>query len=189
MKPSEYILLKACTFAYHCTRLSSQIRKVLTSNSDLVLATYSSVLQQMDEAEKIWSSSYDPAQPAASSIAVHAYQANFQLHLSASVLAFLLRTGQAGCSYQQHVHSTAMQERCIAAFRDTATRILHVQGMTQGIDDLPSSRFNIGWADAVMVYGSLRTIATSSISLSWQRNTANRFNAMIKERLGFQLFL
>jgi hypothetical protein len=142
----------------------------------------------MDETENSWRSSFDPAQPATSSIGVYAYQANFQLHLSATVLASLHGTYQGGCSNQQHDHSIVMQERCIAAFRDTATRILHLQELTQGIEQLPRGRLNIGWADAVMIYGFLRTVATSSISLSWQRNTANQLNAMINERLGFQLF-
>jgi hypothetical protein len=137
----------------------------------------------MDETEKIWSSSYDSAQHSTSAIGVHAYQGNFQMHLSASVLTFLLRVRHEGCLPQQHIHSTAMQEHCIAAFRATATRILHAQDMPQGI----GNNFNLGWADAVMIYGSLRTIATSPISLDWHRNAANKARAIIKERLGFQL--
>lgn len=111
------------------------------------------------------------------------------MHLSASVLNFLLRVCEADCSHQQHIHSTAMQERCIAAFRATATRILHSQGMSQGIAHLPSHNFNLGWADAVMVYGSLKTIGISPISLGWQRNAANGVCAIIKDRLGFQFLL
>lgn len=172
-------MIQACTFAYQCTRLSSQIRKALSGNSDSVLATYSSILQQMDEMGNIWGSSYDSVQPSISSIGVHAYQGNFQMRLSTSLLTFLRRASQAGCSHQQHVHSTAMQERCIAAFRATATRILHAQGVS----------LNFGWADAVMIYGSLRTIAMSPISLGWQRNAANRVCAILKERLGFPLLL
>jgi hypothetical protein len=178
-------MIQTCTFAYHCTRLCSRIRNVLTGSSNLVLASYLSILQQMDETEKIWSFSYGSAQPSISSIGVHAYQGNFQMHLSTSVLTFLLCACQAGCSHQQHLHSTAMQEHCISAFHATATRILHMQDVSQGIGHLPSNNFNLGWADAVMVYGSLRTIAMSPISLGWQRNAANRVLAMIKERLGF----
>ena len=156
-------------------------------NSDLALETYSSILQQMDEVEKVWKSSDNSAQPSISSIGVHAYQGNFQMHLSAKVLAFLLRASQTGCSHEQHIRSSAMQERCIATFRATATNILHALGMSQRIDQLPSNNLNLGWADAVMVYGSLRTMATSPISLRWQRNAANRVRTRIKERLGFQL--
>lgn len=179
-------MVQACTFAYQCTRLSSQIRKALGGNSDSVLATYSSILQQMDEMGNIWSSSCDSIQPSISSIGVHAYQGNFQMHLSTSLVTFLRRASQVGCSHQQHIHSTAMQERCIATFRATATRILHAQGMSQGIGH---DSLNFGWADAVMIYGSLGTIAMSPISLVWQRNAANTVCAILRERLGFQLLL
>lgn len=184
LKPSECIMIQACVFANYCTRLCSRIQKVLSGDSDLVLATYSSILRQMDDTEKFWSSSYNPAQHSISSIGVHAYQGNFQMHLSASVLTFLLRVCQEDCSRQQHIHSTAMQEHCIAAFRTTATTLLHAQDMPQDI----GNNFNLGWADAVMVYGSLRTIATSPISLGWQGNAANKARAAIQERLGFQLW-
>ncbi|OQD80507.1 hypothetical protein PENANT_c035G07808 [Penicillium antarcticum] len=111
------------------------------------------------------------------------------MHLSANVSVFLLCASQAGCSQQQHMYSTAKQGRCAAAFRATATRIFHAQGILPGIDNLPREKFNLGWADAVMVYGSLRTIATSPMSLGWQKDAANRVSVMIKERLGFQLSL
>jgi hypothetical protein len=143
-------------------------------------------MQQMDEIEKIWCSSYDSAQPSIWSIGVHAYQGNFQMHLSASVLTLLTRACQSGCSQQQHTQITTMQERCSATFRATATKILQMQGMSQSNSHLPSDGFSLGWADAVMVYGSLRTITISPISLGWQRNAANRMCAIIKERLGFQ---
>lgn len=186
-------MVQACTFAYQCTRLSSQIRKALTGNSDLVLATYSSILQQMDEMGNSWGSSFDSVQPSIPSIGVHAYQGNFQMHLSTSILTFLRRASQAGFSHQQHINSTAMQERCIAAFRATATRILHAQGMSQDMGHLEipnrSDSLNFGWADAVMIYGSLRTIAMSPNSLGWHRNAANGVCVILKERLGFQLLL
>lgn len=178
-------MIQACVFAYYCTRLCSQIRKVLSGDSDLILATYSSILQQIDETENIWSSSYDSTPHSMSSIGVRAYQGNFQMHLSASVLTFLRRVCEEGCSHQQHIQTITRQEHCIAVFRATATRILHAQDMPQDI----GSDLNFGWADAVMIYGSLRTIATSPISLDWQRNAANEARAVIKERLGFQFLL
>ncbi len=187
-KPSDYTLAQACTFAYHCTHLLGQIRKMLAGNSYPVLGTYLSTFQQMDDIEKIWCSSYDSAQPSTWSIGVHAYQGNFQMHLSASILTLLTRACQSGCS-QQDTQFTAMQERCIATFRDTATKILRMQGMSQSISHLSSDGFSLGWADAVMVYGSLRTITISPISLAWQKNAANRICAIIKERLGFQFLL
>lgn len=179
-------MIQACTFAYHCARFCSQIKNVPTDNLDLVLATYSSISQQLDEMEKIWSSTWDFAQPSASSIGVHAYQGNFQMHLSSNFLSFLLRVFPVGCS-QQHINSTAMQERCITIFRATATKVLHVQGITQGIDRLHGKDFNLGWADAVMIYGPLRTISVSPISLDWQRMAATKALAMIKKRLGFRI--
>jgi hypothetical protein len=188
-KLSDYTLVQACTFAYHCTHLLGQIRKILTDNSYLVLATYLHTFQQMDDIEKIWCSSYDLVQPSIWSIGVHAYQGNFQMHLSATVLNLLTRACESGCSQQQHTQFTAMQERCITTFRATATKILRMQGMSQSISHLPSDKFSLGWADAVMVYGSLRTITISPISLGWQRNAANRICAIIKERLGFQFLL
>lgn len=189
VEPSSYGLVQACTFAYHCTHFLNQILKVLTGNSDPALATYLSTLQHMDEIENIWRSSYDSAQHSIHSIGMHAYQGNFQMHLSARVLTFLLRSCHAGCSQQQQIQSTLMQERCIAKFRATATNILRMHGVSQDIGCLPSDKFSLGWADAVMVYGSLRTIAISPISLGWQRNAANRICAIIKERLGFQFLL
>jgi hypothetical protein len=153
------------------------------------LESYSSILQQLDETENIWTSSYDSSQTSISSFGVHAYQENFQMHLSASILTFLLRASQAGSSLQQHTHFTATQERCIADFRATATRILNAQGTSHSTGYSPDDRFSFGWGDAVMIYGSLRTIALSPISLDWQRDAANRVGATIKERLGFQLLL
>lgn len=82
-----------------------------------------------------------------------------------------------------------MQERCISTFRATVTRILRVQCMSPEIGRMPHKNFNLGWPDAVMVYGSLRTIASSPISLDWQRNAANSVLVMIKERLGFQIVI
>jgi hypothetical protein len=188
-KGSDYTLVQACTFAYHCTHLLNQIREMFTDNSYLALATYLFIFQQVDDLEKIWSPSYDSAQPSIWSIGVHAYQGNFQMHLSASVLTLLTLACQSGCSQQQHTQLTAMQERCITTFRATATKILRMQGMSQSINHLPSDTFSLGWADAVMVYGSLRTITISPISLGWQRNAANHICTIIKERLGFQFLL
>lgn len=189
-KPSDYTLVQACTFAYHCTHLLRQIRNILTGNSYLVLATYLSIFQQMVDIERIWCSSYDSTQPSIWSIGVHAYQGNFQMHLSAGVLTLLTRACQSDFSQQQRTQFTAMQEFCIATFRTTATKILRMQGVSQSISHhLPSDGFSLGWADAVMVYGSLRTITISPISLGWQRNAANRICAIIKERLGFQFLL
>lgn len=146
-------------------------------------------MQQMDEAEKIWNSSYDSVPPSLSSIGVHAYQGNFRMHLSAGVLAFLGRASSSGLFNQEHVNFIKVQERCTVAFRATAAAILSVQGVSHGINQLPSNRFDIGWGDAVMIHGSLRTIAVSPISLDWQRIAANRACAIIKERLGFQLLI
>ena len=188
LKSLELITTRAYAFAYHSTRLCSQIQKLIAGNSDLTSATFSSILQQMDKTEKTWGFSDDSMQPSVSSIGVHAYQGNFQMHLSVSVLTFLLHASQEGCSHQQHIHSRAIEYRCITTFRTTATRILHMQGISQDIDQLPVNNFNLGWADAVMVYGSLRTIAMSPISLRWQVEAANKVRAVIKERLGFQFF-
>lgn len=179
-------MIQAYTFAYHSARLCNLIRKALHGSSDLVLATSLSILQQMDEIESLWGFSYDSVQPSLSSIGVHAYQGNFQMHLSANVLKLLHRACQASCSLQLHEHFSAVEERCITTFRTTATRILNMQGMSEGIPQLSVNNFNIGWADAVMVYGPLRTIAMSPISLRWQADAANKARAVIKERLGFQ---
>jgi hypothetical protein len=166
-KPSEHVMVQACTFAYRCARLCSRIK------AGTLDVEYSSILQSLDETEKSWSSSCDDSSIV--SVGVHAYQGNFQMRLSASVLASL----RAG--HEQHVHSATMQERCIETFRATATRVMHA--MPQGTDH----KFNLGWADAVMVYGALRTIAISPMSLGWQRNAAKRVLAMIQERLGFRI--
>jgi hypothetical protein len=187
LNPSEYIMVQACTFAYHCTQLSSQIQRLLSGDTDLVLDTYSSIFQLLDEAEKIWTSSYNAVESSTSSLGVHAYQGNFQMNLSARILTFLLRAREVDCSHQEQIDFTTIQERCIAAFRATATRILHMQGMPEDTCHLPNSNINFGWADAVMVYGSLRTIEASPISLGWQKNAANRIRVIMKERLGFQL--
>ncbi|KAJ5548434.1 hypothetical protein N7513_005668 [Penicillium frequentans] len=189
MKGSEYILVQACTFAYHCTRLLCQIRNVLTGNLDLALTTYSSIMQQMNETERLWSSSYDSAPPSISSIGVHAYQGNFRMRVSAGLLAFLDRASDSNLFDQPHMDFKAIQERCTAAFRATATSILSLQGIFHGRTHPPSDRLNLGWGDAVMIYGSLRTIAVSPISLDWQRNAAIGVCAIIKERLGFQLLI
>lgn len=111
------------------------------------------------------------------------------MHLLASILAFLRRAYQEDCSHHQQIHSAAIQERCIENFRTTATNILCTQGMSQDVDHISSDKFNLGWADAIMVYGSLRTILISPVSLMWQRNAASSICATIKERLGFQFLL
>lgn len=187
MKRSEFILVQACTFAYHCTRLLFQIRNALTGNLDLALATYSSIMQQMDETERLWSYSYDSASLSMSSIGVHAYQGNFRMCVAAGLLAFLDRVSDSNLFDQPHSDFHTVQKRCIAIFRATATSILSVQGISHGHTHLPSDRFILGWGDAVMIYGSLGTIAVSPISLDWQKNAAVGFCAIIKERLGFQV--
>lgn len=143
MKRPEYILAQACTFAYHCTRLLCQIRNVLSGSSNLVSATYASIMQQINEMEKIWNSSYDPAPPSISSVGVHAYQGNFRMHLSAGVLAFLDHLSKSNMLNEQHCDLNAIQERCIAAFRATATAILKVQDMSHEIHHSPTYGFNL----------------------------------------------
>ena len=149
-----------------------------------MLATDSSTLEQLDDMERNCSSSY--AQSSILSIGVHAYQGNFQMHISASILAFLLGAYQLDFSHQQHIHFTAIRERYIGNFRTTAKSILSSLGISEDMSHLPSEKFKLGWADAIMVYGSLRTIAISPVSLNWQRNAASSICGTIKERLGFQ---
>lgn len=187
VKPSEYTLIEASTFAYHCTRLLNQIQKALIGNSELMPVTYLYILDQLDQLEK--DCSFSCAEPSILSIGVHAYQGNFRMHLLASILAFLRRAYKEECSHQQQIHSAAIQERCIENFRTTATNILRTQGMSQYVDHISSDKFHLGWADAIMVYGSLRTIFISPVSLIWQRNAASSICATIKERLGFQFLL
>jgi hypothetical protein len=140
----------------------------------------------MDEMEKLWDFPYDSTQPSMSSIGVHAYQGNFQMRLSASVANFLYRFCLAGCSGQEYTDAMAGYARCVATFLSTATRILCMLGMSPG-SQLPSEGLDFGWADAVMVYGPLRTITMSPISLHWQVDAAKRACGIINERLGFQL--
>lgn len=43
---------------------------------------------------------------------------------------------------------------------------------------------NLGWIDAIMMYGALKTIANSQLSLSWQRKLAQNTLILFREHLG-----
>ena len=43
---------------------------------------------------------------------------------------------------------------------------------------------NLGWIEAIMMYGALKTIATSQLSLSWQREMAQKSLVSLGEDLG-----
>ncbi|KAJ5266589.1 hypothetical protein N7478_009397 [Penicillium angulare] len=179
MKPSESISIQACQFAYHTTRICSEIRKV-KDNPKITFTFHKSILSQMLAIQKTWDFSCDLIQPSESFIGVHSYQGNFQMHLSASVLNLHDTTYQEDYSHQHYTHFAPMKEHCIATFRNAATRILHMQGTFRNMNHL-----ELGWGDAVMINGSLRTIATSRLSLPWQVYAASKARAAIKQRLGF----
>lgn len=43
---------------------------------------------------------------------------------------------------------------------------------------------NLGWVEAIMMYGALKTIANSQLSLSWQREMAQNSLILFHEHLG-----
>jgi hypothetical protein len=43
---------------------------------------------------------------------------------------------------------------------------------------------NLGWIDAIMMYGALKTIANSQLSLSWQQEMAQNSLILFQEHLG-----
>jgi hypothetical protein len=130
-------------------------------------------------------------------VGVNAYQCNFRMHVSSNVLTFLLHASRApGCTPQQKILFARIQHRCIQEFRAGANKVLAMLGMTcsmgfparpeqqTGLTADGNSYRGLGWADAIMVYGSLRRIAVCHISLDWQRDAANHTLGLMKGQLG-----
>jgi hypothetical protein len=65
------------------------------------------------------------------------------MRISASISTLLLRVYRAGCPGEENIHLMAMHERCVATLRNTATRILRMQDISQGSGQLPSEKFNL----------------------------------------------
>lgn len=75
------------------------------------------------------------------------------------------------------------QDRCMWEFWSLSDRVLGLMSHCKiiGEDACPS---DLGWIDAIMMYGALKTIADSHLSLSWQREMAQSSLMLFREHLG-----
>lgn len=99
------------------------------------------------------------------------YLSNFRLHISSAVLVFLQAASRSSvCTPQQRKLFLRRQDQCMWEFWSISERVLELFRHLEfrGEEDcLSVSR--LGWVDAMMVAGALKTIAESQLSLSWQR--------------------
>uniref|UniRef100_A0A093UPJ3 White-opaque regulator 1 n=1 Tax=Talaromyces marneffei PM1 TaxID=1077442 RepID=A0A093UPJ3_TALMA len=168
---SEYALSQTCTFACHCTQFCSRIKGLLLGTPEQLVLNASSVIQQMEEVEKMRS-----ALDTSASSGVFVYQETFQLHLSENMLMFLSTIAtQAEVSSQQRTQFSQVQKHCISMFQRTASGILIID------------YHSVGWGDSVMVLAGLLTVSTSHISLPVQRDTATKILGIIKGQSGFRI--
>jgi hypothetical protein len=153
-EPSEYTVVRACIFSYHCTRLCSRIRRLLDrGNLDELLFSSPSILQDMDEVEEAtYPLSHEtpitdcviehPLAPYAGPdhidlryVGVCTYQCNSRMQLSSYFRDFLSHASEApGCTPQQQIIFTKFRHRCVEEFRAVANKVLFILAMTLDID-------------------------------------------------------
>ena len=96
------------------------------------------------------------------------YLSNFRLHISSAVLVFLQAASRSSvCTPQQRKLFLRRQDQCMWEFWSISERVLELFRHLEfrGEEDcLSVSR--LGWVDAMMVAGALKTIAESQLSLS-----------------------
>lgn len=205
--PSERTRTRASIFVYHCTRLSSRIQALLQTNDpSLLLSSSSSILQVVDSLETITDPFHDdpsiadfqipsplaspptlnPKQMSLQTRALNIYMMNFRMCIALVMLPFLKQSACApGCTPHQRALFMHLQGRCVWEFRSLAERVLGMLLLTHselmGGDDKTVA---LGWLEAVMMYGSLRTISASHVSSGPQKEGARKSLRMFKEHLG-----
>jgi hypothetical protein len=126
---SEYPVIRGVLYAYHCTRLCSRIRSLIdTGDQPLFLSSASSILQEMDDVEKVTNPlshqknftnhvieppvashlSSDAVCPdhgpqySADSCKFYAYRHNFRMRVSLRILEFLFHASRGpSCTLEQ----------------------------------------------------------------------------------------
>ncbi|RFU34116.1 hypothetical protein B7463_g2194, partial [Scytalidium lignicola] len=135
-------------------------------------------------------------------VGVYSFQCCFRMQLASQVLDFLHHASEApSCTPQQRLLFTQVRNRCIEDFRAVANKILFVLAVTLEVDsptlleqlkgpkdDKNLSRI-LGWPDTIrvlwpVVQWSLRLIASSPISLDWQKSAAQKVLEQMNCQLG-----
>lgn len=186
---------------YKCTRLHSQIQALLQTNDrSYMLSNSPSILDYLeDNAEPFTNPSIvghgippplaqyfclKPNNMSQQSMAVCSYLSNFRMHISSAALTFLQEASCAlTCTPQQRNLFMERQDRCMWEFWSLSDRVLGLLSHCKIIGEdacIP----NLGWIDAIMMYGALKTIAKPQLPLSWQREMARNSLILFREHLG-----
>jgi hypothetical protein len=194
-------MTRASLFVYHCTHLSSRIQALLETNeAALLLAKSSSILHTVDSLETTTDPLDDPSitdlqipSPLASPLALNpdkmsvhymalvCYTSNFRMWIALSVLHFVTQASCClACTAEQQALFMDVQERCAWEFQSLAHRVLSYTER-QLVDN---QGFALGWLEATMMYGSLRTIAGCQLSSSALKEGARKTLVLFKEHLG-----
>ncbi|KAH8698711.1 hypothetical protein BGW36DRAFT_259165, partial [Talaromyces proteolyticus] len=136
--PEDYVLFRPIIFAHHCTNLCSRVQRLVQySPFDEILASVPSIIQDMDEVEKITSlnifshnphiSSHEiehplalpdvPDYPSQCYFGILIYQYYFRMQLSHRVRELLQHASKApSCTPQQRATITWYEKRCATEF-------------------------------------------------------------------------
>jgi hypothetical protein len=107
------------------------------------------------------------------------------MHISSATLIFLQEASRSlACTPQQRDLFLGWQDRCMWEFWSISERVLGLlrQYNSNGEETIRLSR--LGWVDIIMVFGALKTIAESQLSLSWQRKMAQNSLILFQDYLG-----
>lgn len=131
-------------------------------------------------------------------IGIGIYLSYFRMRLSHAFME-LLRCGAKAteCAPQQKVLLDQLTQRCIQEFRALTNKILTIIAILLGttgpmalsgqqkkpVDDR-NSFHRVGWPDAIQLLWPLRLIATSPVSLDWQRDSAKNILHTMDTLLG-----
>lgn len=106
------------------------------------------------------------------------------MHISSAALTLVQEASRAPtCTPQQRNLFMERQDRCMWEFWSLSDRVLGLLSHRKIIGEdacIP----NLGWIDAIMMYGALKTIANSQLSLSWQREMARNSLILFRDHLG-----
>lgn len=138
-----------------------------------------------------------PARISIRDMGILVYQATFRMSLSYDISEFLLHASRAPrCTPQQRKLFTQIQQRNIEEFRAIASKVLMIMAVSFGISSLnppdqPTSSKDdltfscmVGWSDTIRILWPLRMITECSISLKWQKDTANKICNYVNRQLG-----
>lgn len=201
---SDRLLIRVFTYVYHCTHLYSRFQTCLRTNDPThMLSTSPSVLQEMDCLEDNVEPCAEPSitgltipHPLASysclkpdgmslqSILMCIYLSTFRMHISSAALTFLQEASRSlEYTPQQRDLFFRRQDRCLWEFWSLSERVSELirQCTFTGGETFLSC---LDWVDTIKVFGALKLIAGSQLSLSWQRRMAENSLLLFQKYLG-----